>query len=50
MKIQIREKNILDSSVVEPVPQGAETFGRSRNIEVSALAPALGQLKYFEKI
>jgi hypothetical protein len=26
---------------------GAETFGRSRNIEVSAPAP--GQLKYFEK-
>ncbi len=36
------------SSVVEPEPQGAETFGwsRSRNIEVSAP----GQLKYFEKI
>jgi hypothetical protein len=36
------------SSVVEPEPQGAETFGWSRNVEVSAPAP--GQLKYFEKI
>jgi hypothetical protein len=37
-----------NSRVAEPEPAGAETFGRSQNIEVSAPAP--GQLKYLKKI
>jgi hypothetical protein len=36
-------RNLVNPSVVEPEPQGAGTFGRSRNVEVSAPAP--GQLK-----
>jgi hypothetical protein len=42
------QKKHPKGSVVEPEPHGAETFGWSRKIKVSAPAP--GQLKYFEKI
>jgi hypothetical protein len=37
------DKFSVFSSVVDPEPQGAGTFGWSRNIEVSAQAP--GQLE-----
>jgi hypothetical protein len=34
------DKSLPGTSVAEPEPQGAETFGRSRN---NVLAPAPGQ-------
>ncbi len=39
----LHQQQTLQDSAVEPEPQGAETFGRSRYSEVSAPAP--GQTK-----
>jgi hypothetical protein len=41
---------MFDTSVVEREPQGAGTFGLSRNIKVSAPAPGSGSAKVVNKI
>jgi hypothetical protein len=39
----------IEKSVVEPLPQGAKTFGQNRSRYIEVSAPAPGQIKVVNK-